>query len=336
MEMPGHLAGFSARPLRLEDFTAIRKQVREIRDADADLTATADQIAKIIANPAVNIATDTLLVVSPEGLPVAGIFVVLTPEAHDERVLMIPGSVHPAFRRRGIGTFLLTWAEERCRQVFQGLRFTCPGYMRLDSRQDLDDRIALYERRGFHPVRRFCQMMRDVSAPHAPITVPESVSLEKWDDEKNAAIMAASDEIFADDWASQPVSTESWNVQVKENPNFRGDLSVIAFNKSNEQVIGLCLCSVETGHSETTSDGWVFQLGIRPEWRGKRIASALLLSAVDNFKAAGLTTVRISLDVANPTGAAWLAAKDGFVPVARYVRFSKPITTNANVDAATS
>ena len=48
--------------------------------------------------------------------------------------------------------------------------------------------------------------------------------------------------------------------------------------------------------------GWVGDLGVLPEWRGRGIARALLAASFEAFRARRLATARLNVDAENETG----------------------------------
>lgn len=60
-------------------------------------------------------------------------------------------------------------------------------------------------------------------------------------------------------------------------------------------------------------DGWIDNLGTLPEWRGRGIASALIVRSLHAFDAAGLTHASIGVDGDSLTGAVRLYKSLGFI-----------------------
>jgi len=57
--------------------------------------------------------------------------------------------------------------------------------------------------------------------------------------------------------------------------------------------------------------GWIDIVAVRPAWRGRGIAKALLLRSFEGFGALGVGSVLLNVDSENPTGATRLYEKAG-------------------------
>ena len=100
----------------------------------------------------------------------------------------------------------------------------------------------------------------------------------------------------------------------------RPDLSVVALD-ADGAVVAHCMCSryPEDDALLGRSDGWVSYLGTLPQWRGKGLASALIIESLHRFAADGLTHASIGVDADSPTGAARLYRSLGFEPNQRSI-----------------
>ena len=107
---PPSLPGHTWRAARSADITAIRGLYQ------ACGWVPDDAAERVVGEP--RAATDTLCAVSDVRQVAA--FAAVAAVAIDERVgaearAYLHGAVHPAHRRRGIGTFILRWSEARAR-----------------------------------------------------------------------------------------------------------------------------------------------------------------------------------------------------------------------------
>jgi GNAT superfamily N-acetyltransferase len=58
---------------------------------------------------------------------------------------------------------------------------------------------------------------------------------------------------------------------------------------------------------------WVGQLGTRPSWRGRGVATALVIRALTGYAEAGYQRAGLTVDTAYPTGDLDLYQRCGFV-----------------------
>jgi len=316
-------AGFFLRPVAPADLAALEQQVRDIRRLDDDPTVSPEQVAAMLSDTRISLERDSCAVVDRHGAPVGATFLVPSQETGGERVWLAPGAVHPAYRRRGLGRVLLAWVVQRGEQEQRTLARGTRGCLRIDCRDCLADRVALYERFGFAPIRQFCHLRLDLPAALAPPpALPGGITLTPWNEAIDREVMDASGEIFAAHWASSAVTPASWRRQVSGNPRFRGDLSVIAWR--GRRVAGLCLGLIEPESGAASADeAWVMQLGVRADARGQGLATALMRSIHARFLDSGFARIWVSVDTDNPTEIMTLCTKLGYAPAARYLRFSR-------------
>jgi GNAT superfamily N-acetyltransferase len=324
LDSPEHPPGFSMRAVVRADLEALQQQIREIRRLDDDPTASPEQVAALLAAPGLDLARDTRAVVDHSGTPVGATFFIRGQDTRDEAVWLAPGAVHPAFRRRGLGRLLMAWVTRRADEAWRDEAAGHPGCLRIDCRDTLTDRRALYARFGFAPIRHFCHLVLDLPAVPCEPAVPEGIVLTPWREAIDAQVMAASAEIFAAHWASSAVTPASWRQQVTANRRFRGELSSIAWCGS--RIVGLCLAVIEPASDAGQPDAaWLMQLGVRPDARRHGLATTLMQSVQERFRAAGFSRVWASVDTENPTEIRTLCLKLGYTPAARYIRFSRDL-----------
>ena len=115
---------------------------------------------------------------------------------------------------------------------------------------------------------------------------------------------------------------EGWS-KLTEGFGARIDLSFAAVNDANE-IVGLCLSHRYTDDDAILgeSHGRIESLATLHEWRGRGIASALLLTAMRAYKREGLTHASLSVDGDSPTGANQLYESHGFSVVRRTITYN--------------
>jgi ribosomal protein S18 acetylase RimI-like enzyme len=78
--------------------------------------------------------------------------------------------------------------------------------------------------------------------------------------------------------------------------------------ENDGQLAGVCL---------TWTGGWVKDLAVTNEWRGKGLGKAVLLFALGEHQRRGTPRVGLKVDGVNPTGAAQLYERVGFRVIKR-------------------
>jgi len=226
-----------------------------------------------------------------------------TPEKY--RITTV-GQVHPACRRRGLGTFLLNWSIAEASKLLAACPPDRPHVMQLTTESLTEAAVGLYERHGFTRQSPEDVLRRDLGTSLPNVPLPPGLRFEMW-------VPALADQFFAVYHAAfrERPGYPNWGQEewlawtgVGED-EFRPELSLLA--SCGDLPVGFITCG----------DGWqrgevaIIQLGVRPEWRGQGIGSALLVETLRRFQAAGGDHVLLDVNVDNPR-AARVYARLGF------------------------
>lgn len=234
----------------------------------------------------------------------------LPSEECEERCLLF-GTVEPRFRRRGVGTALMRWALARSQDQLLSSGRNLPRFVRLTSLDRVEGVGELCMSVGMNPVRYGEVMLRSLT-DLPPLHVPDGVRIVPWPVERNEEILLEKNLSFADHWGSTPTSAALWE-QCVSGPGTRVDLSFVAMDE-NDKIIGHML-NMRFENDDAVlgrSDGWLENLGILSEWRGRGVGGALIIRSLYAFLEAGCTHASLGVDGANPTGAVALYKTLGF------------------------
>jgi mycothiol synthase len=245
------------------------------------------------------------------------------PERLDRAQLF--GEVAPEHRGTGIGRALMEWSVTRAQQRFAARDHDLPCYMRINVYDWLDDRQRLYRRFGFEAVRWNDELIRPLH-DIPPIPTVEGVTLRPWPDDRDEELRAVRNAAFADHWGSIVLAPDVWHDHAY-GYGARPDLSVIAIDDATGSVIASCANASYPEDEAVTGrkDAWIANVATRREWRGRGIASALMLWSLDAFARAGFTHALLGVDTDNPTGAARLYRNLGFEPNHREIVFQREV-----------
>ncbi len=238
------------------------------------------------------------------------------------------GCVDPAWQRRGVGTALLGWLEQRTRERFAedaaGSSAQLPPRLRIGTEQQHGHQARLLESAGYTVVRYFNEMHRPLDQPLPATVLDRGLELAAMAPELHEQVRLAHNASFLDHWGSEPRDEESWSFTVN-NPQARPDLSAVVLDSATGEVAGYQLAShdpdiaVQRGYLE----GYTELLGVRREYRGRGIAQALLADAMRRFTGAGMDVASLDVDSENPTGALALYTKMGYRAVSRSMAWDK-------------
>jgi mycothiol synthase len=215
------------------------------------------------------------------------------------------GYVHPRFRNRGIGTEILRLTEERAREQAPSVPAGERVYLQNATLDQDDCTQRFYRGHGYEPVRGFWGMTIDLEeAPEVP-RVP-GIEIRTIDHPAEArAVHEAHQEAFATHWEFRPTPWEEWEEKRLGKETFDPTLWWVALD--GDRIAGVSICA----HKRNPDQGWVDALGVRPEYRRRGIADALLKTAFAEFFRRGEPKVGLGVDAESPTGATRLYDRAG-------------------------
>jgi mycothiol synthase len=269
---------------------------------------------------------DTVLGRDAAGLPVAYGWARRVDFDVDPRRVYLDGGVHPGWRRQGIGTSLLTWQIEAMRQWYAESWVAGQGPLRLICL--VEDKLAaqrrMYERVGLAPLRWFADLTRHFDGPRPQVRPPEGIEIVPLEVEHLEAVRLAHNEAFADHWGSQAIDEAHWLEELNRSTS-RLDWSWVAVEASSGEIVGYVTNAAyeQDWASQGYSDGWTDRLGVRPAWRCRGIARALLAASMGSFAEARHTAAGLGVDTENPTGAYGLYADMGYVATNTTVLYAR-------------
>ncbi|MCQ3935547.1 MAG: hypothetical protein DPW18_00735 [Chloroflexi bacterium] len=260
------------------------------------------------ASPKFDPARDIRLVFSPAGQLVGYIEVWTTsnPPVHP----WIWGRVHPDFGGLGIGTALLTWAEEHASRVLPDLPADLRFAPRTGSLRAAEGSKKLFEDCGYHRIRSSYQMRIEMDeAPPAPVW-SEGITLKTGSPGEIPAIYAAFEESFRDHFGHIEEPFEEGLARFTHFMKSDGNDPALWFlAMDGEEIAGISLCRPES--YDDVDMGWVNVLGVRRPWRKRGLGLALLLHSFGEFYRRGRRKAGLGVDAENLTGALRLYEKAG-------------------------
>jgi mycothiol synthase len=327
---PDRFPEFTWRPAQLSDAPALHRLLEEIEKVDhRNWHETLEDRERDFQDPTTQPENDSLIAVAPNGEIAAFAWTFTAPVVEKEHYAYLWGEVHPHYRGRGLGGFILEWNEARARQILASKPDNLPRYFRVSCHDHLQDRIDLFESRSFIRSRYAYRMRRDLNLPIPDVRMPSGIQMINWTPELDLQTLEAANDAFRDHWGFIPVTVEQWRLWFTGHPSFRPDLTYLAVAEGldKQEVIGLCLNRVsdEMNRHEGILEGWVQEVAVRRGWRGKGIATALLCASMQAFKASGLQFAGLGVDTENLTGALRIYERLEFEVIQRFITFLKRI-----------
>jgi mycothiol synthase len=167
---------------------------------------------------------------------------------------------------------------------------------------------AMFERQGFVLMRHSFRMEVDLAAETPEPEWPGGItvrSFERGCDER--VVYAVQNEGFADMWEYEPDPYDEWLHFMLDAEDFDPSLWFLA--EDGDAIAGVCLCRPH--HPGDLDVGWVRVLCVRPDWRRRGIALALLRHAFGELRARGRVQAGLGVDAESTTGALQLYGRAG-------------------------
>ncbi len=233
--------------------------------------------------------------------------------------IYLSGEVDPATRGLGVGREVLGWQIARARALLATTDPSLPRFIRVEAYDFHHSAHRLYERFGLGVERWFEEMIVPLTDLPAPGDV-DGVEFVGWQAERSEELRVAKNAAFAEHWGSAPMTAETWDGWITAACT-RLDLSVLALERASGRIIGHCIVAhyPQDEQANGRREGWIDNVGTLPEWRGRGIASAMILRCLHAFVDEGWTHGALGVDVDNGTGAPGVYRNLGFVTAQRTV-----------------
>ncbi|HEY7463212.1 MAG TPA: GNAT family N-acetyltransferase [Candidatus Limnocylindria bacterium] len=220
-------------------------------------------------------------------------------------------NVDPAWRGRGIGTWLQTHIEGHAAhlaQLFPSERRVGFGSWAAERETG---RIALLERFGFARARSFYDMVRPTLDEVAEPVLPEGIRFAPVGDDQMKQLWDADIEAFEDHWGGFDGSDENYE-RWKGDPKFDPSLFVVAWD--GDEIAGGVVNEINATENAAFNRqrGWLRSVYVRRPWRRRGLGLAVVLRSLQVFRDRGMTSAGLGVDADNPTGAVGVYQRAGF------------------------
>ncbi len=299
-DLPVLPPGLTARALTFADAEQCQQmlaaaEVQDLGDAGVDV----DDLVGDWKRPSFDLATDSQGVFDGERL-VASLEVY-----RGTRAL---GGVHPDYRGRGIGTFLVAWAEEHARA--KGASSLGLGVPENTTAPDL------LRRRGYQQRwDAWYLALGPDDAVRADRPLPEGMTIRPMAAGEEQATFQVIEDAFGEWEARDPSSFEDWAATTLQRPRFEPWHLLVAVDSgpAGDEIVGACFLDVTAGTV------YVHQLAVRRDQRGRGIGRLLLVEAFTRGRAKGAPAGELATD--SRTGALGLYQSVGMHISATFQHF---------------
>ncbi len=274
---------------------------------------------------------DTIVGRDGNGLPVAYGWSRRVAFDIDPRRVYLSGGVHPGWRRHGVGTALLRWQLDAARRAYLDSLTAEHGPLRAIClvEDKLTEQRRMYERVGLAPNRWFADLTRRLTDTPPELVVPDGIRIVPMREDHLEAVRLAHNEAFEGRWGVQPIDQAHWQEELARS-TARLEWSWVAIDNATSEIVGYITNSAyeQDWPGQGFSDGWTDRLGVRPGWRRRGIARALLTASMRAYAYAGLEAAGLGVDTEQPTGAYGLYADMGFVATNTTVLYARTETAD--------
>jgi ribosomal protein S18 acetylase RimI-like enzyme len=267
-------------------------------------------------------ARDTLLGFTSDGTLVVFASSFLHPSRAGTLTTVLGGAVHPAWRRRGIGSAALTWSHARAREQLTEVELSLtPGEwqreIKIYAEETTPDVVTIARPLGFAVERWFTTMVRDMRDPLPHLEDVAGTTIVPYTEDRALDVLGARNDAFRDHWGSLPTTEESWRRFVG-GEFLRPDLSRLLLD-ADGRVIAFCLASVIEDDWEAmgASHAYIDLIGVVRDHRRRGFAPRVIAGSLAAIAGAGLEKAVLDVDTASPTGANTLYEGLGFAPTER-------------------
>jgi ribosomal protein S18 acetylase RimI-like enzyme len=184
--------------------------------------------------------------------------------------------------------------------------------------------VEYVQSRGFDYAESVYSMHRDLSLPISRMTVPEGIRVQHWkmpSEEERRMYVTSRNECFPE----SPVTLAEWQYLL-DSPDWADSTTIAAFD--GEELAGCVTVywveeenaqsNVQAGHTE-----YIF---VRPQWRGRGLAGAMICEGMIYLKDHGKAQARLEVRAVNET-ALRLYQKLGFQVISESRFYTKMIET---------
>jgi mycothiol synthase len=286
-------AGYEERAPRMADLDRVVALIAACEVADeGSAEITRDDLRGSWERPRFALERDARVVETAGGTPAAyGDIWPREDYAHVE----CDGYVHPDHRGRGIGRWLVRAMERRTGEMLREAGLEDSALLRTAAYAGTRDACELFESEGFVPGRHFWRMVIDLREPAPEPEWPAGVTARTFEPGDEAEVHALIQEAFSDNHRHVHTGLADWQSAMMDRESFDPEQWFLAV--AGGRIVGAALCP------HYPNQGWVRQLGVARDWRGRGIGTALLRHAFKEFARRGKPHAGLVVDSYNRSGA---------------------------------
>ena len=248
-------------------------------------------------------------------------------EENGPRIYGSVGFLAPAWRRKGIGTSMLHWIENRMRVVAESHAAMQTGLFEGFVNDGNLSLAALLEKNNYKPIRYMVEMVRPDLENISDFSMPEGLEVRSVLPEHYQAIWDADKEAFRDHWGYAEPTEEDYQAWFSNKTIFQPQLWQIAWDINTNEIAGQVRTFINEAENEkfNRKRGYTEFISVRRPWRKRGLARALIVSSLRLQKEQGMTESALGADSENISGATRVYEDCGFQVTKRSTIYRKPL-----------
>lgn len=324
------ISGLSLRPFRGErDYAGIAAVLTASSRADqVERQVTAEDIATAISHAANCDPYSDIVIAELAGETVGYARGWWEYDSPTGRLYKHNAFLRPEWRRKGIGTALLLWTEERLRHIAAGHPPQEARYFQVSVSQFQKGTAILLERAGYQPARYFYEMVRPTLDDIPDLPLPAGLELRPVLPEHYRALWECIDEAAQDEWGYHKPTEANYRNWLAD-PEFQPGLWQVAWDIAADRIVGHVLTFINYAENEQFNRrrGYTEGIGVRRAWRRRGLARAMICTSLAVLQAAGMSESALVADSASANDVTRLYASCGFQIAKCDTIYRKPLTT---------
>jgi mycothiol synthase len=225
------------------------------------------------------------------------------------------GRLLPAWRRRGIGTAMLRWAEDRAASLAATHPTNDKAMLGANASSTEIAATELLRDAGYHETFSMVEMRFDAFDTLPPVELPAGLEFRPITPDQYRAIWESVHAAYADS-PQNVIATEEDYQEWLASPAFDPTLWRVAWD--GEQIAGQTLCEIAKERGE------VAEVSVGTSWR-RGLGYALVIAGLRALAERGVSEARLHARADNIYGAPRLYERAGFRPLKRFARYRKPL-----------
>ena len=211
-------------------------------------------------------------------------------QSPDQMIISCFGTVHPEFRRQGLGTEMFNLVKSITREIApHGKKVS----IRIPARKSVEGIYQYCEKLGLSILKQFSVLKLENHVEVREPVFPEGVKLRSFDPEKD---LDEYQKLFYLVFPENFLCKETLACEL-ELPEFDPNNWLMLVEEKTSRIIGFSITTLNYEIDETI--GLIEYLGVHPDFQNRGLGKFLLASAVNHLRSKNVSWVKVATEVRN-------------------------------------